>query len=111
MQREDLFLKQLYQFMRFLQKWLQKNDLSKEEIIELEAEGISKEYLEILNTDTLEANHLKFLSTQPDVFLKELIKICLQTTQKEKSKTIYELYKTKTNTIDLNSERALNLKP
>jgi hypothetical protein len=47
MQREDLFLKQLHQFMRFLQKWLQKNDLSKVEINELEAEGISKEFLEI----------------------------------------------------------------
>lgn len=109
MQREDLFLKELQSFIRFLQKWLQKNDLSKEEIIELEAEGISKEYLEILNTDTLDANHLKFLSTQPDVFLKELIKICLQTTQIEKSKTIYELYKTKTNTIDLNLESQLQL--
>jgi elongation factor P--beta-lysine ligase len=111
MQREDLFLKQLHQFMRFLQKWLQKNDLSKVEINELEAEGISKEFLEILNTDTLEANHLKFLSTQPEAFLKELIKICLQTSQKEKSKTIYDLYKTKTNTIDLNLEQALNIKP
>jgi hypothetical protein len=86
MQREDLFLRQLYQFMRFLQKWLQKNDLSKEEIIELEAEGISKEYLEILNTDTLETNHIKFLSTQPDAFLKELIKICLRPLVKKSQK-------------------------
>jgi hypothetical protein len=109
MQREDLFLKQLHQFMRFLKKWLQKNDLYKEEINELEAEGISKEFLEILNTDTLETNHLKFLSTQPDAFLKELIKTCMETSQKEKSKTIYELYKTKTNTIDLNLENQLHL--
>jgi elongation factor P--beta-lysine ligase len=109
MQREDLFLKQLHQFMRFLQKWLQKNDLYKEEINELEAEGISKEFLEILNTDTLEANHLKFLSTQPEVFLKELIKTCMETSQKEKSKTIYEFYKTKTNTIDLNLKSQLHL--
>lgn len=107
MQKEDLFLKELQNFIRFLQKWLDKRDFSKEEILEFESEGTFSKYLLILNDDVLDADQLSFLSYQSDIILKELIKVCIETHQIEKSKTIYNIFKVNSKTVDLAFEQKL----
>jgi hypothetical protein len=106
MQREDLFLKELQNFIRFLQRLLEKNDVSSKDA-HFATNLSNVEYLELIHTEFFKQKHLDFLENQQSEYLQQLCLYFLEKQDIEKAKTTYAIYTTKSKTIDLAIEQKI----
>ena len=104
MQREDLFLKELQNFIRFLQRLLEKDEVSSIEE-HLVNDTSYAQYLELIHTELFEQKHLDFLENQPSEYLQQLCLFFLEKQDIQKSKITYAIYTSKSKTIDLAIEQ------
>lgn len=106
MQREDLFLKELQSFIRFLQRLLDKDEVSSKEEHFINDSSFTQ-YLELIHSEFFEPKHLDFLKNQPSEYLQQLCLYFLEMQDIEKAKVTYAIYTTKSNTIDLAIEQKI----
>jgi hypothetical protein len=106
LQREDLFLKELQNFIRFLQRLLEKDEVSSKEA-HFATNQSNVEYLELIHTEFFEQKHLDFLENQPSEYLQQLCLFFLEKQDIQKSKITYAIYTSKSKTIDLAIEQKI----
>ena len=106
MQREDLFLKEINNFIRFLQRLLDKDEVSSKEEHFINDSSYTQ-YLELIHSEFFEQKHLDFLKNQPSQYLQQLCLYFLEMQDIEKAKVTYSIYTAKSNTIDLAIESKL----
>ena len=106
MQREDLFLKELQNFIKFLQRLLAKDDSSSIEELFVN-DTTNDQYLKLINTEFFEPEHIDLPEKQPSQYLQELCLYFLEMKDMEKAKTTYAIYTTKSKTIDLAIENKI----